>query len=104
MNKTYYNLFYEIFRSFTIPGLAISGAIINFYCKNIFVPIQVVPETAKEKFEKSLFADPAQTKKTMDANRDLAKKIAEFANADCSQSTTGLTQKSKISNLLPRFS
>lgn len=80
----YYSLFYEFFRAFTIPTVALSGALIEFWGKYPFIPYQVVQKTAEEKFKESVFADPASTKKTMDANPDKAEEIAQFAHFNCS--------------------
>jgi len=41
--------------------------------------------TPEEKFKKSPFADPKQTKKTMDKNLDEAEEIANFAHTDCGE-------------------
>ena len=108
MSKTktvYQGLFDEFFRSFTIMPIAVSGAIIDFWCKQPLIFHPATKKTAEQKFKESIFADPTQTKKTMDANPDLAEKIAEFAHADCSQLITKVTQKQKKSDILfPRLS
>lgn len=97
----YYGLFYEFFRAFTIPTVALSGALIEFWGKYPFIPAQMTNKTAEEKFKKSIFADPARTKITMDKNLDKAEQIAKFAHSDCTIPNGDDLKKSD--NLFPRF-
>lgn len=43
----YYGLFYEFFRAFTIPTVALSGALIEFWGKYPFIPTQATKKTAE---------------------------------------------------------
>jgi len=43
----YYRLFFELFRAYTIPTIALSGAIADFWCKYPFIPTQAAKKTAE---------------------------------------------------------